>query len=358
MDKVTNNKLNPNKQYAIIHGMEGHEVPKGVNLLVSREGDEVINADTGKIYPIRNKDGYKHVFIQVNDFVKSFMVHRLVATAWQPVGATWFRLIVNHIDGDKSNNHFDNLEWTTKGRNNQHAIYTGLNDISRHMDDFLVYDFDTKERRTARGARHVSAITGLRYELVETMKETPIITTKGKFFIYNPGSVNDDFVNDIKDDEFVDYRKRCDPHSKNVKAVNVNTKEIKFFAKMSDAAKELDVPLSSISQQCLYPGICKDPLNGYLFSEVIDQGAPREQMFKKGELKRRGASNENKRKPIMVLDKDTGVTTRFDWFGEFIKYANRKHSTEYTIKNVQRTIIAQKRKGKKMQWKEFEFSYV
>jgi hypothetical protein len=51
-------------------------------------------------------------------------VHRLVAGAFVP----GYRrgLHVNHIDGDKLNNHADNLEWVTCQENSDHAYTVGL----------------------------------------------------------------------------------------------------------------------------------------------------------------------------------------------------------------------------------------
>jgi hypothetical protein len=42
---------------------------------------------------------------------KNQYIHRLVAEAWLPNPES--KPSVNHKDGDKSNNHFDNLEWMT-----------------------------------------------------------------------------------------------------------------------------------------------------------------------------------------------------------------------------------------------------
>ena len=68
---------------------------------------------------------------------KCFKVHREVANSFllepsnhqkQWADSSYYkRVYVNHIDGNKANNHVDNLEWCTYSENNQHAIKTGLN---------------------------------------------------------------------------------------------------------------------------------------------------------------------------------------------------------------------------------------
>jgi len=57
---------------------------------------------------------------------RSIGVHRLLGLTFLKYGANVSRLVINHIDGDASNNDITNLEFVTRAENNQHAIDTGL----------------------------------------------------------------------------------------------------------------------------------------------------------------------------------------------------------------------------------------
>jgi hypothetical protein len=73
------------------------------------------------IYSLCNKRQPKHI-----------QAHRLVAMAFIP--NPYNKPQVNHIDGNKLNNHFTNLEWCTGSENIKHAIRTGLLNIRKGSD--------------------------------------------------------------------------------------------------------------------------------------------------------------------------------------------------------------------------------
>lgn len=65
-----------------------------------------------------NRFGYKRLNLYINKVMKNCKVHRLVAEAF--VDNPYNSNVVNHIDGDKTNNHSSNLEWVTQKENLRH----------------------------------------------------------------------------------------------------------------------------------------------------------------------------------------------------------------------------------------------
>lgn len=92
---------------------------------VNSEG-VVINTETGRVLKTDlNNCGYKRVTLWRKDQTRfRIMVHRLVALHYldKPKDCD----VVNHKDGNKINNHYSNLEWTTTKGNTRHAFKTGL----------------------------------------------------------------------------------------------------------------------------------------------------------------------------------------------------------------------------------------
>lgn len=74
----------------------------------------------------KDEKGYVTVTIAVLKGRKTQKVHRLVAKAFIPNPKNLPE--VNHIDGDKTNNCVDNLEWTNRKGNMSHAARTGAMD--------------------------------------------------------------------------------------------------------------------------------------------------------------------------------------------------------------------------------------
>lgn len=73
-----------------------------------------------------DKYRYKYCILSKDAVTKTFKVHRLVALSFIPNPED--KPQVNHIDGNKSNNRLDNLEWVTASENITHANRIGLHD--------------------------------------------------------------------------------------------------------------------------------------------------------------------------------------------------------------------------------------
>lgn len=87
---------------------------------------------------------------------KNQFIHRLLGRAFLPNPEN--KAHINHIDGVKTNNSLDNLEWATEKENSQHAVNTGLTTyehcekpIEQYTDDWeFIAKFKSAREATKR----------------------------------------------------------------------------------------------------------------------------------------------------------------------------------------------------------------
>jgi hypothetical protein len=102
------------------------QVYKNSNYAISPEG-VVRNTKTNKILKAHdNGKGYQKVQLIIEGKRKSLYLQRLVADLYLPRPRKAKCDQVNHKDGNKANNHVNNLEWMTNGENQIHAHKEGL----------------------------------------------------------------------------------------------------------------------------------------------------------------------------------------------------------------------------------------
>jgi len=88
-----------------------------------------------------NGRGYLRVKLSHDGVVKQIRVHRLVAFHYIPNPEN--KSEINHIDGDKTNNSVENLEWATRIENlngfkkHHKNNKSGFKNISRHGKGFV-----------------------------------------------------------------------------------------------------------------------------------------------------------------------------------------------------------------------------
>ena len=83
-------------------------------------------------------DGYIRICLLSGKIKKHFFVHRIVAISF--IENLEEKQMVNHLDGNKSNNNLTNLEWVTPRENAQHAI--NVLKINKHSSSVAQYDMD------------------------------------------------------------------------------------------------------------------------------------------------------------------------------------------------------------------------
>lgn len=107
------------------------------DLFMVSDCGQVFSKRTNKILKqTKTKSGYLTIATKIGGRGGKnvcFRVHRLVAEAF--VDNPHDKPHINHIDGNKTNNNFSNLEWVTPKENTIHSWETGLSTMKKGVEN-------------------------------------------------------------------------------------------------------------------------------------------------------------------------------------------------------------------------------
>lgn len=123
-----------------LDNFKGYYITKGGKVWSSKRNIYLTNSYTA---------GYEKTIIKKDKKCFNLSIHRLLAQAFIPNPES--KLTVNHINGIKTDNRIENLEWATYSENNKHAFNMGLMTITEACKDRVKEVLGTKVLDTLTG---------------------------------------------------------------------------------------------------------------------------------------------------------------------------------------------------------------
>lgn len=140
-------EIDENAVVRTVEGKKTHSTRHGVRVWKQR----VLKQKT-------DRNGYKRVSLYKDKANKTWLVHRLVAITFLDNPNNFE--IVNHIDGNSSNNSISNLEWCDSKHNVNHAFNNGLMTSNKKT---VLRNINTGEEKVFRSQAAASRFLG-KYE--------------------------------------------------------------------------------------------------------------------------------------------------------------------------------------------------
>ena len=118
-------------------------IPMHEKYLIYENGNIYSTIRSKYLKPDLSGDGYPRYTLSDNGTSKRLFAHRIVAELYLTNELN--KPFINHKDGNKQNNNYNNLEWVTTSENNAHAYRTGLksqngekNHRSKHKEESII----------------------------------------------------------------------------------------------------------------------------------------------------------------------------------------------------------------------------
>lgn len=120
--------------------IENNILWKAVNVLYFRsyyyinENGDVRYYKKNNILMTHKLNGYRRISLYHKKNKKNYLVHRLVALTFLPNDSK-DKKVVDHINGDKTNNHVSNLRWVSHSENALNTVQNGMCNFSKFSSD-------------------------------------------------------------------------------------------------------------------------------------------------------------------------------------------------------------------------------
>jgi hypothetical protein len=192
----------------------------------------------GRVYSKRTKkflkpsckNGYLSVVLYPE--AKTYLIHRLVAEAF--IENKDNKPLVNHIDENKQNNNYTNLEWSTHSENIMHSLSK------------VVYKYDLKGNFIEKynSVKEAALKNNIMECNISSVMNSDNRFTSGNFIWKNT-------FEEITDEELDNINNKENPRSLSVYQICADSDEIiNIYKNIKEASDDLDIDPSTVSKVC------------------------------------------------------------------------------------------------------------
>jgi hypothetical protein len=245
-----------------------YQVPLSQSHVVINKHGDLINLVTGDWHFTNiSERGYVQTCLFRDGSWQNYLVHRLVAMLFvdkpeRHKDLSFDELQVNHIDGNKLNNAWDNLEWVTGHENMKHAREQGLfsNQIKVLGKDIVSGEI-TEYYSTSECARQIGVTRTALYIHLNSVAAGRVIHL-GQVFKFDDGKDWPTFL--APEDEDYTLGRVCD-----IVGENIETGKKTLFCSVKHACRLLGLDAISYRNHKVRKG-ASAPFHGWLFYPLVE----------------------------------------------------------------------------------------